>query len=93
MNPKARRRRVAEAVAASGADAELLAALKALRGAIASAQKQPAYVIFPDRTLIEIAKRRPGSLDELAGVHGVGAVKLQKYGPAFLAVIQEPRAG
>ena len=80
VNPKARRRRVAEAVAAGDADAELLAALKALRGAIAAAQKQPAYVIFPDRTLIEIAKRRPRSLDELAGVHGVGAVKLQKYG-------------
>ncbi len=91
VNPKARRRRVAEAVAAGDADAELLAALKALRGAIATAQKQPAYVIFPDRTLIEIAKRRPSSLDELAGVHGVGAVKLQKYGRAFLAVIREPR--
>ena len=92
VNPGARRRRVAEAVATGDADAELLAALKALRGAIATAQKQPAYVIFPDRTLIEMATRRPRSLDELAGVHGVGAVKLQKYGPAFLAVIQEPRA-
>jgi superfamily II DNA helicase RecQ len=40
---------------------------------------------------MEIAKRRPRSLHELAGVHGVGAVKLQKYGPAFLAVIREPR--
>ena len=89
--PKARRRRVAEAVAPGDADAELLAALKALRGAIATAQKQPAYVIFPDRTLIEIAKKRPRSLDELAGVHGVGAVKLQKYGPAFLAVIRDRR--
>ena len=47
VNPKARRRRVAEAVAASGADAELLAALKVLRGGIAAAQKQPAYVISP----------------------------------------------
>ena len=91
VNPKARRRRVAEAVAAGDADAELLAALKALRGAIATAQKQPAYVIFPDRTLIEMAKRRPRSLDELASIHGVGAVKLQKYGRAFLAVIREPR--
>src|SRR6202161_4796377 len=91
VSPKARRRRVAEAVAAGDADADLLAALKALRGPIATAQKQPAYVIFPDRTLIEIAKRRPRSLHELAGVHGVGAVKLQKYGPAFLAVIREPR--
>jgi ATP-dependent DNA helicase RecQ len=92
VNPKARRRRVAEAVAASGPDAELLAALKALRGTIATAQKQPAYVIFPDRRLIEIAKRRPGDLDEPASIHGVGAVKLQKYGPAFLAVIREPHA-
>ena len=87
----ARRRRVAEAVAAGDADAALLASLKALRGAIAAAQQQPAYVIFPDRTLIEMAKRRPRSLDELAGVHGVGAVKLEKYGRAFLAVMREPR--
>jgi ATP-dependent DNA helicase RecQ len=88
---KARRRRAADTDAAGDADAALLAALKALRGAIAAAQKQPAYVIFPDRTLIEMAKRRPRSLDQLAGVHGVGAVKLEKYGRAFLAVIQEPR--
>jgi ATP-dependent DNA helicase RecQ len=90
VSRKARRRSAAEAGAASDADAELLAALKALRGAIAAAQKQPAYVIFADRTLIEMARRRPRSLDEMAGVHGVGAVKLQKYGPAFLAVIREP---
>src|SRR5208282_3401344 len=88
VNRKARRRSRAE-VAPKDADAELLAALKALRGAIAAAQKQPAYVIFPDRTLIEMAKERPRRLDELAGIHGVGAVKLQKYGSAFLAVIRD----
>jgi ATP-dependent DNA helicase RecQ len=38
-----------------------------------------------------MAKRRPSSLDELASVHGVGAVKLEKYGAAFLAVMREPR--
>jgi ATP-dependent DNA helicase RecQ len=70
-------------------DADLLKNLKALRGAIASAQKQPAYVIFPDRTLIEMARARPKSLDELAGLHGVGAVKLQKYGSAFLAIVRD----
>jgi ATP-dependent DNA helicase RecQ len=91
VNRKARRRRPAEAGAAGDADAELLAALKALRGAIAVAQKQPAYVIFPDRTLIEMATRRPRSLDQLASIHGVGAVKLKKYGPAFLALVQDPR--
>ena len=71
------------------ADAALLVALKGLRGAIAAAQKQPAYVIFPDRTLIEMAKERPETLDDLASIHGVGEVKLQKYGSAFLAVIRD----
>jgi len=88
VNRKARRRSRAPAAPAS-ADANLLAALKALRGAIAAAQRQPAYVIFADRTLIEMATERPSRLDELAGVHGVGAVKLKKYGSAFLAVIRE----
>jgi ATP-dependent DNA helicase RecQ len=71
------------------ADADLLGALKALRGAMARAQNQPAYVIFPDRTLIEMAKERPKTLDDLSGVHGIGAAKLQKYGAAFLAVIKD----
>jgi ATP-dependent DNA helicase RecQ len=71
------------------ADADLLGALKALRGAMARAQNQPAYVIFPDRTLIEMAKERPKTLDDLSAVHGIGAAKLQKYGAAFLAVIKD----
>jgi ATP-dependent DNA helicase RecQ len=71
------------------ADAQLLAALKALRGAIAAAQKQPAYVIFPDRTMIEMAKARPVTLEELSALHGIGSVKLQKYGAAFLAIIKD----
>jgi len=74
---------------AGDADANLLAALKALRGALAKAQKQPAYVVFPDRTLIEMAAMKPRSLDDMAGVHGVGAAKLKKYGRAFLALIHE----
>jgi len=82
-------RQTRAAVTPKDADAELLAALKALRSAIATAQGQPAYVVFPDRTLIEMAKERPHGLDELAGIHGVGAVKLQKYGAAFLAVIRD----
>jgi ATP-dependent DNA helicase RecQ len=60
-----------------------------LRGALAKAQNQPAYVVFPDRSLIEMAAAKPMSLDDLAQVHGVGAAKLQKYGPAFLAIIRE----
>ncbi|RVV98149.1 DNA helicase RecQ [Mesobaculum littorinae] len=68
-------------------DAPLLSALKAKRRALAEAARVPAYVIFPDRTLIEIAERRPGSLDDMAGISGIGAKKLERYGDAFLSVV------
>ena len=71
-------------------DADLLAALKARRLELAQAQKVPAYVIFPDRTLIEMAERRPRTPDQMMGITGVGAKKLQSYGAAFLAVIAGP---
>ena len=68
-------------------DAALLSALKAKRRALAEAQGVPAYVVFPDRTLIEMAERRPMTLDAMAGITGVGAKKLESYAPQFLAVI------
>ncbi|QYZ68933.1 DNA helicase RecQ [Neotabrizicola shimadae] len=68
-------------------DAPLLSALKAKRRALAEAQNVPAYVVFPDRTLIEMAERRPASLDEMAQISGVGAKKLESYGRLFLEVI------
>jgi ATP-dependent DNA helicase RecQ len=68
-------------------DEGLLAALKARRRALAEAQGVPAYVIFPDRTLIEMATRRPASLDAMRGITGVGAVKLERFGRAFLEVL------
>ena len=74
-------------------DAPLLSALKAKRRALAEAAGVPAYVIFPDRTLIEMAETRPASLDALARVNGVGAKKLESYGRAFLEVIAGAGAG
>jgi ATP-dependent DNA helicase RecQ len=71
----------------SDEDAPLLSALKARRRALAEAQGVPAYVVFPDRTLIEMAERRPASLDQMMGITGVGAKKLESYGAAFLSVI------
>lgn len=68
-------------------DAPLLSALKAKRRALAEAARVPAYVIFPDRTLIEMATRRPQDMDAMAGISGVGAKKLESYGAAFLEVI------
>ena len=71
----------------SDEDAPLLAALKARRRALAEAQRVPAYVIFNDRTLIEMAEQRPATLDAMAGITGVGAKKLGRYGQVFLEVI------
>ncbi|MFM7335610.1 MAG: DNA helicase RecQ [Tabrizicola sp.] len=74
-------------------DAGLLALLKARRRALAEAQNVPAYVIFPDKTLIEMAKKKPATLDQMAGITGVGARKLESYGTAFLEVINGAAEG
>ena len=74
-------------------DLGLLAALKARRRALAEAQNVPAYVVFPDRTLIEMAEKKPGNLDQMAGITGVGAKKLESYGAAFLEVINGAAEG
>lgn len=59
------------------------------RTEIAGAQNVPPYVIFHDHTLIELAAARPASRAEMAEVPGVGDAKMDRYGPAFLAVIAE----
>ncbi|SEO57554.1 ATP-dependent DNA helicase RecQ [Salinihabitans flavidus] len=68
-------------------DAPLLSALKAKRRVLAEAAKLPAYMIFNDRTLIEMAETRPATLDDMARIGGVGAKKLATYGDTFLEVI------
>lgn len=84
---QAAQQRTAVKTLVSEEDAPLLSALKAKRRALAEAARVPAYVIFPDRTLIEMAERRPASMDDMARISGVGAKKLESYGAAFLAVI------
>ena len=84
---RAAERRPAVKTLVGDEDAPLLSALKAKRRALAEAARVPAYVIFADRTLIEMAERRPGSLDDMARITGVGAKKLERYGHAFLSVI------
>lgn len=74
-------------------DEPLLSALKAKRRALAETARVPAYVIFPDRTLIEMVERRPRNLDEMAQVNGVGARKLESYGHEFLSVIAGEQPG
>jgi len=80
-------RRPAVKALVSEEDAPLMSALKAQRRALAEAAKVPAYIIFNDRTLIEMAETRPATLDQMAAIGGVGAKKLERYGAAFLEVI------
>ena len=84
---KSATRRPAVKALVSDEDAPLLSALKAKRRGLAEAARVPAYVIFNDRTLIEMAETRPTNLDQMAAISGVGAKKLERYGNAFLEVI------
>jgi ATP-dependent DNA helicase RecQ len=81
------RAEVAELVA-SPADALLLERLRTLRSAIAREDKVPAYVVFSDRTLLEIAVRRPKSTYALGEIRGVGPMKIDKYGERFLEIVR-----
>ena len=64
-------------------------ALKAWRGEVAREHNLPAFVVFHDATLAQMARERPGSLQALAGVSGVGAKKLEAYGQELLRVLAE----
>jgi ATP-dependent DNA helicase RecQ len=66
---------------------KLFEALRILRLKLARKQGVPPYVVFSDRSLIEMAVVKPRNRAELETVHGVGATKLTRYGEAFLAVI------
>ncbi len=68
-------------------DRDLFAALKVVRLELAREQNVPPYVIFHDRTLRELAVRKPRSLAAMAGISGVGEKKMERYGDAFLKAI------
>ena len=76
------------AVAGDDTHVGLFQALRAWRKQVALEHGVPAYTVFHDSTLEEIARRRPGSTDELSEVSGVGAIKLERYGAAVLDVVQ-----
>lgn len=73
----------------SDRDLDLLSTLKQKRLTIAKARGVPAYVIFSDKTLEDMAVVRPSTLDEMIEVKGVGQAKLKNFGNDFLAVISE----
>src|SRR6266446_6710012 len=68
----------------SQGDQILFEALKQRRSALAKAQGVPAYVIFADRALLDMVRRRPKTAAEMSEVHGVGEAKLAQFGTVFL---------
>jgi len=63
--------------------------LRELRKSLAMAHKIPPYVVFSDKTLKELSNVMPSNKEEMLEVHGIGEVKFERYGEAFLALIQE----
>jgi len=91
-DPLTARERPRKGAPAAPLDAQadrVLAALKRKRLELARAEDAPAFVIFADRTLIDMAEKRPATLDEMLNVHGVGERKLARYGAAFLEALAE----
>ena len=69
-------------------DGELFGELRALRARLAAERGMPPYIVFGDVTLQQMAHYFPQSRESLSGIHGVGAMKLEQYGEAFLDAIR-----
>ncbi len=83
-----RRSSTKSAAAVDVSDPVLWEALRACRSMLASDAGVPPYVVFHDRTLVEMAERQPQTLEEMSTVAGVGDTKLERYGEEFLEVIR-----
>jgi len=68
---------------------ELFELLRAKRKALADKKGVPPYVVFSDRTLIDICQKRPSDLAAFNEIHGVGQKKLNDYGETFLAIVND----
>ncbi|MFZ3308444.1 MAG: RQC domain-containing protein, partial [Xanthobacteraceae bacterium] len=70
-------------------DTALFEALRKRRSELAKQQGVAAYVVFADKTLIDMARRKPATTAEMAALHGVGESKLRQYGAIFLEVVRD----
>ena len=68
-------------------DSALFDTLKTLRSSIAQEEKVPAYIVFDNKALFQMAITRPRSLEALQEIRGIGPAKTEKYGPRFVAAI------
>ncbi len=82
-------RKAADWPEATGAEAELLNHLRAWRASTAKERNVPAYVIFHDATLRDIARTKPDSIEALGSISGVGDRKLEAYGEEIIGLIAE----
>ena len=73
-------------------DTALFEALRRRRSELAKKQRVAAYVVFADKTLIDMARRKPATAAEMGAVHGVGEAKLRQYGETFLEAIRQHAA-
>ncbi len=88
---RSKRERVAKKLGSSelppGVDHALFERLREARLGMAKEHRVPAYVVAPDRTLLELAARRPRTRGELSGIHGMGPARIDAYGDTFLEVL------
>jgi ATP-dependent DNA helicase RecQ len=75
--------------ATAGLDEGLFEKLKELRKEIAAKEGVPAYIVFSDASLRDMCRKKPASPVQFSAIHGVGSVKLEKYGEAFVKAIRE----
>jgi ATP-dependent DNA helicase RecQ len=87
--PLREKRRSAAAMPAMEGDAQLFALLKSVRMQLAKTQNVPPYVIFHDKTLLEMAAHKPQEMEDFTLISGVGEKKAERYGPVFLQVIAD----
>jgi len=93
QSPEERKAQAApvKSLAVGDANPELIERLKAVRKKIADEHGIPAYLVFSDKTLKDMAVKNPATAGEFRLVHGVGEVKADGYGPAFLRALKEWR--
>jgi hypothetical protein len=85
---KPEKRKSGASLPVAAPDEDLLHELRQLRRKLAQEAGVPAYVVFSDATLLDMCRRKPHSAAEFLGVSGVGQVKLERYGKAFLDVLR-----
>ncbi len=91
LKPEIKKAKVSKVTTDSweGVDKELFEALRKMRSKIAGTKKIPAYIVFGDGALRDMARKRPVSLDAFLSVKGVGQKKYQQYGEMFITTIKD----